>query len=182
MKVKYEIIEEDLIDYNMFYASVSPTVKRTLLIQQYLVPFVYLSIPFLLYFLNGDPLIFFLPPFAILALLWFLFYPKYFKWTVRKRVSKMINEGDNKGTVGAHELTFTPDEIIEVGEFGEGRVKWDIVQKVFTTDKHIFIFIGAMKAYIIPKRSFVDENNYRDFLRSLEDFTKIRTKDYSNRR
>jgi hypothetical protein len=122
-----------------------------------------------LYFFNGDPLIFFLPPFAVIAFLWFVFYPRFFKWTVRKRVSKMINEGNNKGTVGVHELTLTPEEIIETGEMGESRIKWDIVQKIHTTDKHIFIFIGAMKALIIPKRSFTNEEGCREVLRVIKE-------------
>lgn len=169
-KIQYEITAEDLVEYNVFYTSASPTIARRLRLQKYLGFVIILTIPFLLYFFNHNPLAVFVPVFTIMGILWIFFYPKLIVRDIKRQVSKMIQEGNGRGTVGTHVLTLTPEEIIESWQYGEKRVSREVVKKIHSTDQYIFILFGSMMAFVIPKRGFADDTVCREFLVLLDEY------------
>jgi hypothetical protein len=84
----------------------------------------------------------------------------------------MIQEGQNKGIIGTHEITVTRDQIVERTEFGESRTNWQAIEKIVTTANYIFVYTTAISAHIIPKREFPDESVYEKFLETINDYQK----------
>jgi len=48
MKLEFSIIEEDYIKFNIHHMDISKTYRRTILKQRYVVPIIFLIIPFFL--------------------------------------------------------------------------------------------------------------------------------------
>lgn len=161
MLVEYTVTDEDYLDFNLYHFYHSPSIHRSLRIQQFLAPVMFLVIPFIF---RLDPLSFFLPAFIITALLWLIFYPRYFHWFVKRRTAKFLAEGDKRGITGNHTLQLTPDEIIEVSETGEMRAKWASVEKIEVSEKQIFIYLNSVSAILIPLHSFRSDVGIDEFI------------------
>lgn len=168
MKFQYELTKQDYIDFNIYHIRNSGTLKRTLFIQRYVIAVIYLFIPFILVKVTDIPLWYWLSAFTITAVLWVTFYPKYFVSGTIKRILKMLDEGRNKDMLGKHIFTVNEEGIIEESENGESKINWSGVEKVIETEKHIFIYISSISAYIIPKSTFEDEDIKNEFLKSLD--------------
>ncbi|ROR30365.1 YcxB-like protein [Mobilisporobacter senegalensis] len=73
-------------------------------------------------------------------------------------MSKVVNEGKNNDILGHHCLFITEESIIEKSENSES--KYNIIEKVAETEKHLFIYVNTVSAYIIPKKYLsVEEKN-----------------------
>lgn len=169
MHLKFKVTEEDLLAYQMYHASHSKAVLRTLNFQRFLMPVVFLIAPFVMRS-RGFPLQVYLPFFTVSALGWLVFYPRYFWWTMKRRTSKMFNEEDIRGAAGTHQLTITPDGLTGKNKDVQSSVSWDMVQNVACTDNYIFILLGAGKAAIIPRKVFNSENNCKEFLELIDGY------------
>ena len=167
MKIDYQLTKQDYIDFNMNYMSNSKTVKKLFIAQRYIVPIIFLLIPFIMIKATSIPLGYWVNVFLVCYVLWVIFYPKYFKWTVSKRILNMLDEGENADMLGNRSLTLTEKCIIDSSTLSESKTDWSVIEKITQTKKHIFIFISAVAAYILPVRVFKDENEKKKFIMKL---------------
>lgn len=180
MILKFEVTFDDMLDFNMFHALNSPTIKKTLTIQRFiLVPGIYLVMALFFTYISGYKSIrFFLPAFIILSILVALVYPKRFKWRMKRNLIKMLKEGKNTG-VGEQTLNMSPEEIIETNEFKEIRLKWSSIQKIVKTEKSVLMYTSSASAIIIPFRTFNSKEKAEDFIRVTQNFLKESKHDHS---
>lgn len=82
----------------------------------------------------------------------------------------MLDEGKNADMLGNQSLTLTEDGIVNVSNFSESKTNWGTVENVVETKEHIFIYISAVMAYIIPIRAFQSINQKNEFISSLNYF------------
>nr|WP_272507525.1 YcxB family protein [Clostridium aestuarii] len=85
----------------------------------------------------------------------------------------MFNEGKNVNILGSRSLSVTEEGITSVNNSGESKTNWSSVEKITETKKHIYIYISAINAYIIPVRAFKNENEKGEFLNILKQYTTI---------
>ena len=79
----------------------------------------------------------------------------------------MLDEGENADMLGNRSLTLTEKCIIDLSTLSESKTDWSVIEKITQTKKHIFIFISAVAAYILPVRVFKDENEKKKFIMKL---------------
>jgi hypothetical protein len=147
----------------------SETIKRSLAIQRYVIPIVFMIIPFVLARFTEIPFWYWLIAFALTSLIWILFYPKYVRGFTAKRISAMVNEGKNRDMLGNHSLTLSDDGIIETSENGESKVSWKGIERYLETKDHYFIYISSVMACIVPKKAFENEEKKNEFVTILKD-------------
>ena len=169
MRLDYELTKQDYIDFNIYHIKNSDTIKRSMLLQRYVMAALYLILPFLVASVTDIPLWYWFIAFVIAAVLWVAFYPRYFMSTTVKRISKMLEEGNNKDMLGQHSISLDDEGFRETSLNGESKVSWSGVEKVGDTESHIFIYTSSIMAYIIPKRTFLDENTRLEFLKILNE-------------
>jgi len=167
MKIDYQLTKQDYVDFNMNYMSNSKTVKKLFIAQRYIVPIIFLLIPFVMIRVTSIPLRYWFDIFLVSSVLWILFYPKYFKWTTSKRMLKMLDEGENTDMLGKRSLTLTEEGIMDSSTLSESKTDWNVIEKITQTQKHIFIFISSAAAYILPVRVFKSENEKKKFITKL---------------
>jgi hypothetical protein len=90
------------------------------------------------------------------------------KKLTKKRISKLLNEGTTNGILGKHIFKIDQESIVEITENSETRSTQ--IQRIEETDKHIFIYISSLAAYIIPKRVFANSEEKNNFLNALDWF------------
>lgn len=179
MKIDYQLTKQDYIDFNMNYMSNSKSVKRLFIAQRYILPIIFLLMPFMLIRVTSIPLGYWFKGFLVCSVLWVIFYPKYFKWSVSKRIIKMLDDGDNKDMLGKRSLSLTEKGIIDCSTLSESKTDWSAIEKVTQTQKHIFIFISSVAAYILPVHVFKNEIEKKRFIDKLN-YMVLKSKGKSN--
>ena len=167
MKIEFELTKQDYIKFNLYHIGHSDTIKRSIAKQRYIVPVIYCAIPFLLVRFTVIPLLFWLLPFAVAAVIWVAFYPQYFKWRAARSISKMINEGKNVGMLGKRCISLTDVGIVDIGDLDESKTNWDLIESIGETEEYIYIYNSAVSAYIIPTRAFSSIAEKEAFIRKL---------------
>jgi hypothetical protein len=167
MKIEYDITKDDFMSFNMHHLENSETTKKTLFKQRYIVPIIYLVMPFILIRVTFVPLIFWLIPSVAAIILWITFYPRYFMSFTRRNIEKLLKEGNNQNLFGPVSVSLEDEGIREISNQGESKAKWSSIEKIEETKTHIYIYLSAISAAIIPLRAFSDINEKNEFLRIL---------------
>jgi len=163
MKIEYELNKQDYIDLNIYHAKNSKVTKKALLIQRFLVPVIYLIIPFVLAPVTDIPLWYWFTAFAVVAVLWIAFYPRYSMRFAVRRISKLVDEGNNKDIFGKHSITVDENGIVGETVHGESKISWNGIERIVSEKEHFFIYINSVSAFVIPKRYFESEKAMDEF-------------------
>ncbi|QHZ53651.1 YcxB family protein [Paenibacillus larvae] len=167
MKIQCETTADDFITFNMYHMKHAKSVQRSLLIQRFIIPFIYIMIPFILSYMNQEWATPFFVIFIGLAIVWAVFYPKFFESMARRSVTKYVSGANVQHLFGKQTLEVTEDGITEQNNGGETQVKWETVGDLVETDQHLFIYFNGLQAFIIPKQSFPDEESKRQFIETF---------------
>ncbi|MDF2911025.1 MAG: hypothetical protein K0Q56_1906 [Sporolactobacillus laevolacticus] len=130
MELHYQLTKEDYIAFNLQAYQNSQTVRRSILIQRFLA-LIFLFVPLAISLLTGEFLLDMIIIFCILGVLWFLFAHKFFYRSIRHNLSKMIDE--------------------RMGPEEEYKTTWNGIEKNAETETHLFLYVKAMAAIIVPK-------------------------------
>jgi hypothetical protein len=84
----------------------------------------------------------------------------------------MIAEGNNQAVFGHHTITLSEAGIHTKSPGSESDLEWSTIQKVLQSKSHIFLYISAINALVIPKKAFPTEQSQQSFL----DFVLSKTK------
>lgn len=164
MKLKYLLTEKDYVDYNIDHMYNSPSIRKSLFVQRYIIPVLFLLIPFCVDGLFSISWRYWMIWFAIVFIQWIIFFPGLVRRTSRKRIGKMLREGINTDFLGERTLDLQEDAIYERGISSESKKSWDAVEKVIEGKKHIYIYVSAITAFIVPLTAFADDDEKNQFL------------------
>jgi hypothetical protein len=167
MKIKYNLTKDDFMSFNMYHLENSATTKKILFRQQYILPIIYLIMPFILVRVTVVPLIFWLIPSLAAFVLWIKFYPRYFMNFTKRNIENMLKEGKNQNLFGPVSVSLEEEGIWEISNLGESKARWSSIEKIEETKTHIFIYLSALSAAIIPLSAFSNATEKNEFLRIL---------------
>lgn len=166
MEIKYHLTEEDYINFNMFHIKNSKTAMRSLTIQRFIGPIIFIISSYVFSKIGDVPFLGLFITFLILSILWVIFYPKYFYSHVIRHVKKMIKEGKNDGLLGEHHMMMTEDGIVDSTTNGETKVNWSGIQQIKENDDYFYLYNSSVSAYILPKRELHNLDEISSFLKS----------------
>ncbi|WP_416825623.1 YcxB family protein [Ectobacillus polymachus] len=169
MRVEYELKEEDFLAFQLYFVKHSKTVQRSLILQRFLIPILFILVSFFISYSTHSPLLSLFLVYFIAAVLWIILWPNYFYGIIRRRTKKMLREGKHTNLLGKCVVTVTEKEIIEESPTERSSVRLALIDKVEENDDYIIIFLNAIKACMIPKRSFPDEQSEKDFIVRLKE-------------
>lgn len=164
MEITYDVTEEAYIEFNLYHAQNSKTLRKTLTMQRVLVPIIYLVMAIVLSFVLDIPVLFMVIPFLIIGIVWAVFYPKYFYRHIQKSAKKLLREGKNEGILGTHTMIFTEVGLREVSATGEKLVSWAGIEHIGEDTSNLYLYNSGLSAFIVPKSSLTDILEVRQFL------------------
>lgn len=170
MNISYELTKDDYIEFNLFHLKHSKTIRKTLFVQRYIVSVLFLIMPFITYRFSEIPLTYWVSVFIIVYLLWVVYYPKYFRKSVKRRILRMIEEGKNESILGSKRLDVNSEGIVEKSRNNEVKTNWDSIESIEETEKYIFIYVSAVSAYIVPKRAFKTPADNENFINTVNSY------------
>ena len=171
MKVEIDITEQDVIDFNVYHHSRSPSSRRTKWALT-LPGFLWSGFWLMLCLLSETPsesAMTFMPLWlgglgyiAVLLLSW--------RRGVARQVRRYLAEGTNKGLFGPRQVLITPEGITETGALQTSTVNWQMVERIVVLPNCAYVYINAVAAHIIPKRAFVGDVEFNEFINAAKDF------------
>jgi hypothetical protein len=166
MEITYRLIEEDYVKFNLFHVRNSPTSTKTLKVQRYLIPAIYLviSVLFLLILNPPAPVLGIL--FLVTGILWFVFYPKYYYGYIKRQVKKMMKEGKNEDLLGNQTIIFTEEGLHKTGFKGETKLLWSGIERLGEDDANLYLYNSAVSAIILPKRKISNLDEFKSYLQA----------------
>ncbi|MHB1460188.1 MAG: YcxB family protein [Armatimonadota bacterium] len=171
MTIEYELTMQDYIDYSLYHYHHSASVKRNLLSSRMTVPVMLLLIALLLSHRSKTPDPYGYTMAIIISVLWVVFYPRYWDRVQHQNIIKMVSEGKNDGMFRHHQFTVTSEGLVDETKIGEYRN--NTIDRIVESDKHIFIYISSLNAYIVPKRVFKSAAEQQVFLEIVSSIPKL---------
>ena len=150
-EIEYEVREADLVAFNHYHAASSDTLKSAYRRNRY-VSTLTLVLLAVLCWRAWDALPLALS-FGLFGFIWFFFSPRYVRRERGKQVKRMYAEGRNEGTIGRQKLRVAPSGLTNSSEQGESQINWSAVERIAETPSHIFIYISAVTAFVIPRET-----------------------------
>ena len=162
MTVEYQLIQEDLKAFNLHHHFHSPTARRQYYRGWFLPAFIWLLICTGIWYLadreRGTPLRTFLDLLPLFSGVVFhlAIFPWWYRWKVRKIMTGMLSEGQNRGLFSRRQVTISSEKITSSGEFDQTSTAWQAVEKVIFGREHAYIYTNALAAIIIPRRAVLE--------------------------
>ncbi|WP_291574454.1 YcxB family protein [Clostridium sp. UBA4548] len=173
MKISYELTKEDYMEFNMHHIFKTKSIRTTLFIERFVISIMFLLVPFLMKPKGHIPFAIFFMPFAIIYVGWLVFFPKYFKGSIKRRLERMLNKEENKSLFGPQQLSITDVGIFEFDNLEKSKVTMKDVEKVEVTESYTYIYISDMNAYIIPHRAFKTLSEKNELIDLLKKHCKV---------
>lgn len=175
MEVEYNLAEDDMVAFNEYHLRTSPATRRWRSVKAFfvLVLFVLGIVIFTsarAAFARGEDL----PSYLVLlflafVILLFLVVQRPHRG-IRKAVRKMLKQGRDRDSSSRLRVALDKLAIRVVGELTETTTKWPAVEKVVSTQDHLFIYTGSAAALIIPRRAFSEEWQFQGFVETAKQY------------
>ncbi len=114
-------------------------------------------------------------PLIAVGVVWLMGFPFWFHKAMLRNVRTLLEEGSNKGMLGKHTITISPETITQAMRYQTSAVRWEAVDKVVRGEGYLFVYISAVNAYIIPEHAFDGEKAFFDFCgQAIDYFSKVK--------
>lgn len=170
MNVSFTITVDDLIAFNLHHLRHSPTARRNYWRSLLLPPVIWILLCLGLSRLAITPerswlqSIGALLPLFMGALVYVAIFPPLRKRAIRRQLRGFLGEGDNSSVLGPRRIEVTPEGVCETAESGQTQCTWKAIKRVDASDEHIMLYRSSTLAFIVPKRSFVDQAQLTAFM------------------
>ncbi|SHE77602.1 YcxB family protein [Clostridium fallax] len=167
MEIRFNINEEDLIQYNLYQASTLKSIKRAVMLQRFVPAVIFIVAGFL--FSNKDSSSYYISimSFVLLAIIWIGFYPLYFKRHVTKSMNKIFKKDESKKLFGNYSIKLDDKRVLEISPSGKNSTDWEKIKGLVEYKGYLFIILTELTAYIVPPKAFKDENKKQDFVKLI---------------
>ena len=165
MVYEFERTIDDIIDFNLFHMTHSPSLKRQTQAYRVLASMLIFFVPVSVALFSGNSVSSFNLIFGFLmGLLFFVVYPYLTRRSVKRRIQKMLSEGENKTMLGHCRMTLLPEGISTKTEHSEGRIDWSAIIKIAESEKHVYLYTGSINAFVVPRTAFENDEAKQEFL------------------
>jgi hypothetical protein len=164
MEINYNLAVEDYIKFNLFHIKNSKTAIRTLNIQRFLTPIIFIILSYVLTKVGTTHFLSLFITFFLISIMWIIFYPKFFYSFVTRKTKKMIKKSKNDSLIGKHHMIISEKGITDSTYFGESRISWFDIKSLKEDNYYFYLYNSSVSAYIIPKRDLNNINEIRKYL------------------
>jgi len=158
MKLSYPFDLDDWTSFQRHHFNRSPGYRRLRMFSRFVFPVLAIALIISRISAGGfDPI--FCGFFALFAVIWFVFYPRWFDRKLIRRSTQFLNEGNNDSLFGTREIELLPDRIHVVSPAGETTYRASAVKKIVETPDALLLYISSLQALVFPRKK-LSESEY----------------------
>jgi hypothetical protein len=153
MKYTFTLIEQDYIDFNIYYGWDRPEKYWSRIITRIF------PVPVFVLLISKPFSHYSTPEFALIGfgLIASIFTTPYARWRNKLRSQKLLKSGKNDDLLGERTIEFAENVLKATSNLSYGEMKWSSFEYLRETKDHLFLFQTVNQAIIIPKRIFSSE-------------------------
>lgn len=174
MKIEYSLSISDFLTYQLYTATKSKNINKNRHNAKLIPPVFFIFIGIYLSYRDNSPIG--LVMFAVLSVLWFVFYPKYQKHKYEKHYKRHIDENYANRIDISTSIEFNTEYVISINKTGESKIKTSELKKLIELKSHFLIELNDKQTLIIPKTAIKEIERFKtkisDLNISYEDNTK----------
>lgn len=152
MTFAYQFEPADWTAFSLHYLKNSPTHRRQRLRARFWFLATFLALALILFF-ETEKDRGFVVCLSVIGVVGFFAYPKVYDDTVMKRMGKYVDDPDNAKLWGRQTVTLSAEGIRLARATAESRLAWSNVVRLAEAPDHLFIYIAAAEAIVVPRRS-----------------------------
>ncbi|MEA3334811.1 MAG: YcxB family protein [Chloroflexota bacterium] len=112
----------------------------------------------------------FLPLLCPAILMILVFSPAVRSWGAKRSVQKTFGETAGDKPIGHHQLTVTPETVFLKTESASATISWSDVERLESTDSHLFILSDTGQGLVVPAAAFTDQSTFEAFFETTETY------------
>lgn len=161
MTLNYTLSEKDYLEYYLYnYSNSAQSGKK--FIRSYILVILFALIGTVFGLINKNSEL------SIAMGLWLgitiLFYPKYYRFQIRKHYERHIKENHSNKVDKPIRLEFKEDHIFAQDHSGESKTFYTAIEQVDETSNLFLLKLGPSLAYLIPKSQLENPESLRNSL------------------
>lgn len=164
MKVNYALDTKDFVTHQLYLASKSERIKKKRKRNQFIVPLIYVALG--LFLLFGDKTISGIF-FFVVALLWFLIYPKWERRRYEKHYKAYVKENFKERFGRLATVEFNNDLIYMKDASSEAKIMTSELEEISEIPTAIIVRFKTGQGLIIPKDKIENINHLRERLQQI---------------
>lgn len=166
MTLTYTLSPGDYLNYHLFVASLSETLKEQRKRNRIIWSIVLVCLAFVFY---GDNDRLLASYFFFLAILFAFFYPYYSSWRYKEAYKEYIHESYKNRFNKVSNITINSQQIHEIDENSETKISTLEIDKIYETAEYFFIKLKSNQSVIIPKLKTANVDLLKTELESIAD-------------
>lgn len=173
MKYKFQIniSDNDYLEYNKFHMLRSPYGKKSLTSLRFALCVIVLSMALISLIANNfslDSLITVIPVFIVLLLAQ-IFLKKFLEISIKASVSQLKKRGKMAYSASSV-MEFFDDGFMETAKEQRVEQKYSAIERISVVEgKYVYLHVNNVMAYIIPNVSFGSHEQYREFVKFINE-------------
>ena len=153
MTIEFRLGEEDLLAFSEYHLDHSPSSREARRRQTYGYA-VLLAVFGLVFMFFGEAAL--AIAFLVLGPLWIAYWPWRLKQIQREQLLRVVPGGQNPALEGLVSLGLDDEGLTCANATSQSRMSFAAVHGVTDTPDHLFIYLGAVQAIVIPRRRRVE--------------------------
>ena len=161
MTLTFLLNENDFLQCRLFIASKSEKIKKQRNKSWIIWTLAYLSLS-LMFYQSGNIILTYY--FLCFSVLYFIFYPTYYKWKYKRSHQKLIKETHQNKINQIINIKFT-DEFIETSSTaGESKINLKEIENIVETMSYFYLKLKTNSSYLIIPKSKINVDDVREEL------------------
>jgi YcxB-like protein len=163
VEIEYRVEEGDVLaflDHHSEHSAAAREIRRR---QTYGYAILLAILGLVLWFFGETALVI---AFLVLGPVWVAWWPARARRLARKQAAALYREGPNPMFDGPHVLRLDEGGIVAIAPGAESRLPFTSVQRVVDTPDYLFVYVGAIQAFVVPRRR-VARGDVRAFAEQL---------------
>jgi len=83
--------------------------------------------------------------------------------SLTRYIEQLFSDGKNRAVLGTHSMRLLETHVEVSTRYSKSEVQWDGVERVEQDEQHIYVFVGALNAYVINKKYFPTQQDAQMF-------------------
>lgn len=169
LEIQFNVTEQDYVYFNIDHYFSSGALKWQRILLKFAPPVLFFALTFVLEGFKlsiGNVIAAF-----IFFSLWIVLFPKIMEKSMSKVTLAYVKSGKANDFIGPQTLKLTDSHIEEHNAGITSQIQYSTVERVFSGHGLLYIYIGAVKAIILPVSAFPDEEGKKAFLQLLSNKT-----------
>lgn len=164
MTIEFTLKKDDILQMQLFMASLSEQIRKTRRKTHLRVPIVYIVLAILL-MITTDWAVG--SVFICVAVVWYFVYPPYNAKHYKKYYSKYIDENLAKRAGHPTEITFGDEYIAGTDYSGESKLKINTVERIDEVHDYCFLKFDSGVGMVIPLNQITERDSFIEYLKKM---------------